>query len=1063
MILVVGMLLTHQLQGSHIVGAELTYTCTGNSLYNVRLTLYRDCNSSTQFDNPIELYVFNRANNGVYTTITIPAPSAVSVVPENWDACVATPYQLCIERATYVTNINLPPNNSGYYFAWSRCCRNSTITNLADPQCEGVTFLAAVPPVSAAACNSMPVFSNTPSVFLCAGQVYNFDYSATDADGDSLVYSISNPFTGTNINGIGTGNNQIPACGSTLNPAVSPANPMGPPPYQNVVFAPGHSFTNPFGPGSSTSINPQTGYLSALPQNPGVYVMAISVREFRNGVFLSENKRDFQFHVIPCNLQGPPPVLTTNTGSLPVNGDTILVEGNRPFCFNFNVTDPLAPSVIQVTPISTIFGGNGGFPPPYATVTVNGTTPPVTGEICWTPACDYVGSVIPVIISARDTNDCPNYNIVFDTIWIRIIPPPEAPPLVQQDISLLPTNGDTILLGVNENFCYNFQVIDTLGGGLLDAEVRTFDINGNLLPQSQVVNTSVNGNVLSGSICWETGCNYGQSFMIVVTGEDEYQCPPNNRTRDTVFLRVLTPENPGPVMQLNTLGNILNGDTILAEVLSEFCYSFSVSDTSGISVDLDFAAILQTSSGTPAPGNAPVTTILSNSPNLTGSVCWTPSCENVDLVYQFVAQGVQENECGILSPVLDTIWVRVTEPIKPVPLISHDLNQGPTNNDLLTVQDADTFCFQFRLEDTLRPTSLRYEVAVLDQNGQLFLASPAPTVTYSVRIDSLLEGNVCWTVPCELSDQLFSLVMTGRDTFDCRLSSQVHDTVLIQHQELIPGVPNLCNVSVAIGDQSIDLDLESPSNGDLSGIVLYRSTTFDQGNLTAIDTILGTGLTTMQDETGVFADDFSYCYQMASIDRCGTISPLSNSLCTILLDGNVEGYVGELRWESQIGWPLGVAFQEIHRNFPEIPGNPNTIIASLDAVIRDYADNNIEQPRDCYRIRAVSNEGGCSNESWSNEICLDFPPTLFVPTAFTPNGDGLNDNFTNFGKFEATFLLQIWNRWGTLVFETTNPDPGWLGDYKGKPAPEGVYVYRMLVTGYDGKVLERNGSITLIR
>lgn len=90
------------LHATHIAGAELTYSCNGNNNYTVRLTLFRDClNGTAAFDDPITLFVFNQGSNTLYRTITdIRVPSNTPpVVPENWDACVATPYNLCIERA----------------------------------------------------------------------------------------------------------------------------------------------------------------------------------------------------------------------------------------------------------------------------------------------------------------------------------------------------------------------------------------------------------------------------------------------------------------------------------------------------------------------------------------------------------------------------------------------------------------------------------------------------------------------------------------------------------------------------------------------------------------------------------------------------------------------------------------------------------------------------------------------------------------------------------------------------------------------------------------------------
>lgn len=1063
------------LHATHIAGAELTYSCNGNNNYTVRLTLFRDClNGTAAFDDPITLFVFNQGSNTLYRTITdIRVPSNTPpVVPENWDACVATPYNLCIERATYVTSVILPPNNQGYYFGWSRCCRNSTISNLTNPECEGISLVAAVPPSSAASCNSMPVFNQSPSIFLCAGEPYYFDYSATDADGDSLVYSLSNPFTGLNTLGQGTANNSG-ACGLGLpSPVVDASNLMGGAPYANVAYAPGHSFNNPFGPGGHAAINAQTGYLEAIPPNLGVYVVAVSVKEYRNGILLSENKRDFQFNVIACNPQGPPPVLSTDLSTVPTNNDTILAEAGRPFCFGFSVTDVVAPSFIEVTPISVIFGGNGGFPPPYATITMNSNVPPVSGQICWVPACQYVGRVIPVILSARDTNDCTNYNIVFDTVWIRVIPSPAVPPLVYHDLLGLNHVGDTLILPVQENFCFDYYVVDTLGSANLQAQNTLQDWSGNLLGQVHGVTQQIIGDTLFGQVCWQTYCNYQQDYMFVTRGYDAYQCPPDNTNMDTVWLRILAPPNPEPVLTASNGPNPVINDTIQSLVFENFCFPFEVVDTSGIGSSVSFAYEIRDLSGNLAPGWPPSYNVTGTTDSIAGNMCWTPNCENVDQTYMILLRGIQVNDCSIEGYDYDTIYVHVDEPIKPKPLLSHDLGQGPGNNDEIAIADNAGFCYDFTLRDTVLPTRVKvHTLEVFDANGQLFTTSPQPTISYTVDTDSLVQGTVCWTIiPCALSGQTFSLVMTGRDTFDCRTTSWVLDTVRIRHTENTPANPQLCTVSVVVDsagislypiDGAISLNWTPNSEPDLAGYRFYRRA--PSGQLQLLDSIAASTGNFFVDQNNVDADKGSYYYEIEAFDRCRNTSGRDLGHATIWLQGTKGDYVSELNWTPYDGWPLGVRDQDVFRNYPQLPGNPRTMIATEGPLATTHADHTIVEPRNCYRIRANSVEGDCASESWSNDVCIDFPATLFVPNAFTPNGDGLNDYFTSFGEFEQEFELQIYDRWGKLIFQTFTQNPGWNGEIKGQPVPEGVYVYRLRVKGYDGVELHRNGSITLYR
>ncbi|MBP9884156.1 MAG: gliding motility-associated C-terminal domain-containing protein, partial [Chitinophagales bacterium] len=91
------------------------------------------------------------------------------------------------------------------------------------------------------------------------------------------------------------------------------------------------------------------------------------------------------------------------------------------------------------------------------------------------------------------------------------------------------------------------------------------------------------------------------------------------------------------------------------------------------------------------------------------------------------------------------------------------------------------------------------------------------------------------------------------------------------------------------------------------------------------------------------------------------------------------------------------------------------------------------------------------------------PNTLGIPNAFTPNGDGLNDFFQVHSLNVATFDCKVFNRWGQLVFYTSDVDEGWDGNFNGKKEQSGAYVYLVNVTYLDGKSDSRKGNVTLIR
>jgi gliding motility-associated-like protein len=94
-------------------------------------------------------------------------------------------------------------------------------------------------------------------------------------------------------------------------------------------------------------------------------------------------------------------------------------------------------------------------------------------------------------------------------------------------------------------------------------------------------------------------------------------------------------------------------------------------------------------------------------------------------------------------------------------------------------------------------------------------------------------------------------------------------------------------------------------------------------------------------------------------------------------------------------------------------------------------------------------------------VILD--PGLWVPTAFTPGGDDLNDLFLVSGLMILEYQIWIYDRWGKLLFNSRDISQGWDGRFAGADLPEGVYTYKIIARDNLGNLIERPGTITLIR
>jgi gliding motility-associated-like protein len=116
-------------------------------------------------------------------------------------------------------------------------------------------------------------------------------------------------------------------------------------------------------------------------------------------------------------------------------------------------------------------------------------------------------------------------------------------------------------------------------------------------------------------------------------------------------------------------------------------------------------------------------------------------------------------------------------------------------------------------------------------------------------------------------------------------------------------------------------------------------------------------------------------------------------------------------------------------------------------------------------LTARSVEGCTAAVSKLVDVKNDF--TVWVPNSFTPNDDGLNDQFrpvfSEYGLNSAGYRMEIFDRWGQSLFWTTDPQKGWNGQVKSELCKEGSYVYKIKYATLDGQVFDRIGYVLLLR
>ena len=111
----------------------------------------------------------------------------------------------------------------------------------------------------------------------------------------------------------------------------------------------------------------------------------------------------------------------------------------------------------------------------------------------------------------------------------------------------------------------------------------------------------------------------------------------------------------------------------------------------------------------------------------------------------------------------------------------------------------------------------------------------------------------------------------------------------------------------------------------------------------------------------------------------------------------------------------------------------------------------------------VTDAAGCKGYD-SLHIRVYKGPAYYVPNAFTPNNDGLNDWFKALPVgISKTEWFRVYNRYGQPVFETTDPGKGWDGRYKGKLQDTGTFTWMIRGRGYNNQLVEMKGTVILIR
>ena len=274
----------------------------------------------------------------------------------------------------------------------------------------------------------------------------------------------------------------------------------------------------------------------------------------------------------------------------------------------------------------------------------------------------------------------------------------------------------------------------------------------------------------------------------------------------------------------------------------------------------------------------------------------------------------------------------------------------------------------------------------------------------------------------------------------------------------------LIDYATVPSENVVDIAFSYTPNGEVSDFSLLRSSN-PVSDFQSVGTV--TGLTSPQYtfKDNIITSSEQYYYKIGSLNGCGAVIGTSNYAVNILLRGDSLGDGVKLTWNKYEQWSDGVQEYRIFRkeadgSFTQLGTTTSGVTTYVDR-LRGVAGHHLSGEV-TYQVTAVRNSGGITSQS--NLFRIQVSTHLIdIADAFTPNGDGRNDNFIPVFDFRPSeFLMVIYNRAGTPVFTTEDPEKGWDGTVNGNNmAPEGVYIYHIQFKSYNGTRVEKTGHVTV--
>ncbi len=1087
------LLLTFGSDASHVLGGDITWVCQGGGSYVFQLTFYRDCNGADVNSVSVNLDVWNHPT---VTQIPVQFISRTDVSPLCTQVSGGPNPLVCgngafggngtgaIEKVIYqsaAVNLTGTPPSEGWIFTYKDFSRNTALTNLQNPSTYGITLASkmfAIPNSPGGCIDNSPQFLQEPYFVSCVGDSYEYNMNPVDRDLDSLAISFGTPmdrYTGT-----------------TYNP---PVNPI-PVPYE-----PGFSVNSPT-PGTSmnagnipAALNPSSGNLTFLSMNSGNFAIKLVTRSYRQGILIAEVEREMQLIVQNCNGSNTPPSIT---GPFAGNFETTVNAGDL-VNFNLNSSDvellqdgspqnnilTVTGLLIGPNPTSSAGCNNG----PCATIDA---APPISMQqgvstnFNWQTDCahlinpyGFVADEIPFHFVFKIQDDyCPIPKVRYATITVNVRNPDIIPAPSINCIQTAP-NGDITLqwdAATDVNGSFDSYEVYSLQNGLLGS-IPTIASTSFTIPAPNQLDTFY---LAVASACYGATYRYSDTLSNI-------HLTLNNPVNGTAILQWNDPISPA----LSSMGNYYHiyqeyplGTWSLYDSVP-YGTNFYIDTITACSAQINYQVVLP---------NVPC----DYTSNIVGDVLEdmiTPDIPeiysaSVDTATNLVTinwnQNAQEDTYGYVIYTLDgNGFVVPFDTVWGISNTTYSHNTVTSGGPLTYTVAAFDSCwtttvpptYQTSAKALLNTTAFlratrdicagevnltwtaydgwpgidQYVIYVRKENQNWIALGTTTGTSYSVPVEE--ANNYCFAVE--------AVSTTGYRSFTNKVCMFI----------AVPGAPafNYLQVATVNGDQ-VELTHFIDYSTNISAISIQRQNF--EGVFEEIAQLPVNGTTLTYTDTEVDVVLYSYVYRVQAIDSCSKLGAISNEAKTMLLDIQYDGVSKEiyLTWNPYREFDGSILGYAIYRGIDGIfSGPPIATVPNGQYYYNDDVNTIVSTGKICYYVEAIesTNSFGFAEQSHSNRNCAVLPPIIYIPNAFSPNGDEFNNIFIPVvSDFDPTFYdFTVYNRLGQPIFQTNDPTIGWTGIVQGtnQMAANDTYLYTVSLRDGNGIEILKRGHVTLLK